>query len=395
MNRKIKYMRSIVLVAGVLLLSLSFLNAETAAKATDPEEASAKGVDSLKVIAYYGGGENEIDNYAVEELDQIIYSFLHLMGNKLWVKSEAQDAALRKLVSLKKDHPNLEILISLGGWGGCETCSEVFSKQKNRTAFAKSVLKILKIYGADGIDLDWEYPAIEGHPGHGHKAADKRNFTLLIKTLREVLGTDYQLSFAAGAHLEFLNNSIEWDSVMPLVDNVNIMTYDLVNGYSKTTGHHAGLYSSSEQAIASDYTISYLDSMGVPLNKMVIGAAFYARIWSGVDSLNNGLYQKGVFQTSILYKDFASYFDDQWEMHWDSTANAPYAYNASQKLFATFDDVTSVANKTNYAQTKGLKGIMFWELTQDVPKGKKGSLLHAIAQQILLHKNEIKIQQKE
>lgn len=371
-------MRAILLVLSLSFLCFSFLPNNKGGVVVAQQKST---VQPLKVIAYYGGAENEIDNYAVEELDQIIYSFLRLMGNKLWVKNDAQDAALRKLVSLKKQNPNLEILVSLGGWGGCETCSDVFSKEKNRKVFAKSVLKILKIYGADGIDLDWEYPAIEGYPGHGFKPEDKHNFTLLIQTLREVLGDEYQLSFAAGAHLEFLQNSVEWDSVMPLIDNVNLMTYDLVNGYSASTGHHAGLYSTPTQQISADYTISYLDSIGVPMNKMVIGAAFYARVWSGVDSLNNGLNQKGKFKTSILYKDFTTYFDEKWALHWDEIANAPYAYNASEKLFATFDDLRSVKMKTNYAINKGLKGIMFWELTQDLFKGKKGNLLSQIHQQ--------------
>lgn len=337
-----------------------------------------KNDNSPKVIAYYAGGTNEIDAYKVEQLDEIIYSFLHLMGSRLMVETDQQDAAIRKLVSLKKVNPSLKVLISLGGWGGCETCSDVFSKAKNRTTFAKSVLKILKIYDADGIDLDWEYPAIEGLPGHAFKKEDKQNFTFLVKELRAVLGSDYVISFAAGAHDEFLNNSIEWDIVMPLVDNVNLMTYDLVNGYSKTTGHHTSLLATEQQNISAEYSINVLKSMGVPTNKIVIGAAFYARIWSGVDSVNNGLYQKGTFKTSVVYKDFGGYFDKNWEMFWDEKAQSPYAYNASQKLFATFDNPKSVAIKTKYAKQRGLKGIMFWELVQDVDLTNKESLLQTI-----------------
>ena len=43
--------------------------------------------------------------------------------------------------------------------------------------------KVMEDYNADGIDLDWEYPTIPGHPGHPYKPEDKDNFTALAKEL--------------------------------------------------------------------------------------------------------------------------------------------------------------------------------------------------------------------
>ncbi len=80
---------------------------------------------------------------------------------------------------------------------------------------------------------------------------------------------------------------------MPLLDKVNLMSYDLVNGYSKLTGHHTPLYSNSSQKPSADNAIRYLDSIHVPLNKLIIGAAFYAREWDSVANVSNGLYQGG------------------------------------------------------------------------------------------------------
>jgi chitinase len=80
------------------------------------------------------------------------------------------------------------------------------------------------------------------------------------------------------------------------------------------------------------------------------------------------LYQKGKFKTSIAFKNFASYLstDSGFVYNWDETANAPYLYNSKQQLFVTFDDKRSMELKTKYALEKGLGGIMFWELTEDV-----------------------------
>jgi chitinase len=53
----------------------------------------------------------------------------------------------------------------------------------------------------------------------------------------------------------------------------------------------------------------------------------------------------------------------------------PYCFNATKKLFATFDDERSVAFKTKYAIGKGLNGLLVWELRQDDGRQR---LLHAI-----------------
>jgi GH18 family chitinase len=58
----------------------------------------------------------------------------------------------------------LKVILSLGGWGGCKTCSEVFSTEEGRKEFAQSAKDLCEKYKTDGIDLDWEYPAIEGYP---------------------------------------------------------------------------------------------------------------------------------------------------------------------------------------------------------------------------------------
>ena len=254
----------------------------------------------MAIIAYYMGDGNDIANYKTEKLTHIIFSFLHLKGNTLALDNVGDSLAITKLVALKKINPKLKIILSLGGWGGCKTCSEVFNIETGRKEFAQSVLKLFKEYNVDGLDLDWEYPALESLPGHDFMPEDRSNFTFLIKTIRETVGTDYELSFAAGGFSDFLLKSVEWSKVMPLVDYVNMMTYDFVNGNSKRTGHLTSLYSTPEQSESTDHAVMFLESIGVPMQKVVIGLVFYGRTFSKVESMNNGLYQKGKFSTYVI-----------------------------------------------------------------------------------------------
>ncbi len=323
----------------------------------------------MDVIAYYGGDPSLIDNYNISQLDQIIYSFVHLHGNRMDIDDAHDSVTIAHLVSLKNKFPDLKILLSLGGWCGCRTCSDVFSTAEGRDEFAQSVKDLMQRFDTDGIDLDWEYPAIEGCPDHPYMPEDKENFTMLVKELRKTLGDQYQISFAAGGFEKFLKESIEWEKVMPIVDRVNLMSYDLVNGNSPVTGHHTPLYSTPSEIESIDNAIQFFDSLHIPRKKIIIGAAFYGRVWENVQNIQEGLYQAGKFKQSVGYNKFEEYFyrHPGFKDFWDSVAQAPYSYNKEQQLFATYDDSLSIALKTEYVIDKGLGGIMFWQLANDLP----------------------------
>lgn len=333
----------------------------------------------MAIMAYYTGNGTAINNYRVDELTHLIFSFLHLKGTQLTVDSPADSVTLRQLSALKVQYPHLNVMVSLGGWGGCAPCSAAFSTAKGRRAFAQSTKRILDEYHLDGIDLDWEYPAIQGYPGHLFTLQDRQHFTALIKQLRRTLGKTKEITFAAGGFDQYLRNSIEWSKVVPLVNYVNLMSYDLVNGYSKVTGLHTPLYSSSGQPESVDHAIRYLDSIKIDMHKVVIGAAFYARVWTAVPDTDHGLFQSGTFTAMVNYRDFDTYFKpaDGFVFYWNNASQAPYCYSAEKHAFGTFDDARSVQLKTDYVKEKGLGGIMFWELTCD--KAKDG-LLEAIYQ---------------
>ncbi|MCK7598251.1 glycoside hydrolase family 18 protein [Microbulbifer sp. CAU 1566] len=377
-----------------LLLSLGGCGTDTGGsdvsnKPGNAATAPAISPGELAVIGYYTGDGTDLARYDFNKLTHVIYSFVYLDGNQVSFvngddkgtqEGQNEKEAYTRLLALKAQYPHLNVLIALGGWGGCEHCSDVFSSEENRIAFADSVNTLLKDVGGDGIDLDWEYPAIEGHPGHPYKAEDREHFTALVKTLRETLGQDYLLSVAAGGFDAFLQKSLDWQAVTPLVNNINVMSYDLVNGFSTTTGHHTPIYSTDSQKQSTDNAVQFLLDAGVPAQKIVIGAAFYSRVWEGVAPDKDGRYQSGKHVPGLKYAELEQDYTTErgYQVAWDEDAQAAFAYHAGEQRYATFDNPHSVALKTRYAKEHQLGGVMFWELPGDTDDG---DLVNAIFQE--------------
>ncbi len=327
--------------------------------------------EPFRVIGYFSGPTSMVDSFDVEKLTHIIFCFGHLKGNRLDIGSAQDSATIRQMVGLKKRNPQLKVMLSLGGWTGCEPCSDVFNTDTGRKEFAASLKELSDYFGTDGFDLDWEYPVIPGPPGHPYKDADKPNVTLLMKDIREACGPEFETSIAAGGFTAFIEKALDWPEVMKYTDFINLMTYDLIHGYSRISGHHTPLYSTPQQTESTDHAVQLLISKGVPRPQIVIGAVTYGRFFQmEVDSLVD-LNAPCHFLYGFSYKHMTDSLAPErgFELYWDSIAQAPYALNQDRNILATYEDERSMALKTKYAMDQGLGGIMFWQLCDDKPKG--------------------------
>ena len=350
------------LIRFILFASVVFVGCQS-----EPKPTAAP----FRVIGYFSGPTAMVDSFEVEKLTHIIFCFGHLKGNRLDIGSARDSATIVKMVGLKQRNPDLKVLLSLGGWTGCEPCSDVFNTDTGRKEFAASLKELSDHFHTDGFDLDWEYPVIPGPPGHPYKDADKVNVTLLMKDIREACGDDFETSIAAGGFTTFIEKSLDWPEVMKYTNFINLMTYDLIHGYSRISGHHTPLYSTPQQTESTDHAVQLLLSKGVPRHQIVIGAVTYGRFFQmEVDSLVD-LNAPCHFLYGFSYKHMLDSLAPErgFTILWDSVAQAPYALNQDRNLLATYEDEKSMALKTKYAMDQGLGGIMFWQLCDDKPKG--------------------------
>ena len=262
---------------------------------------------------------------------------------------------LRTIANLKKNNPDLKVLLSVGGWGA-GNFSEMATDSKLRRKFADDCLRIVKEYNLDGIDIDWEYPGssaakISSSPD------DRANFTLLMRDLRETLGNNRLLTIATSAGAEH----IAYTDVIPYLDFVNIMTYDMANAPK----HHAALYPSENTPdLTCVESVRRHVAGGVPVNKLVLGVPFYGR---------GGKEMKG--------RDFKSIKEgDGYSLIFDNTAKVPFMVNAAGVPVLGYDDAHSLGYKCDYILDNDLLGVMYWDYNGD---DEQGTLRNTLAQRLL------------
>jgi chitinase len=256
-------------------------------------------------------GSNSVDGVADDPSDPN----QHLFGN------------FNQLVKLKARHPDLKVVISIGGWTLSKYFSDVAATQVSRQSFVQSCVDLflrgdLPTGGwptqaggdgaaaglFDGIDIDWEYPGIDPGNGADHSPADVHNATLLLQEFRRQLdeygaatGRHYLLTADLPAGNVHSSGSWELPSVGEVVDWIDLLTFDFHGSWDSWTDFNSPFSLDPKEppvgggAIQSTWntkgTVDYYLANGVPADKLVVGVPFYGKRYVGVGGTNNGLYQ--------------------------------------------------------------------------------------------------------
>jgi len=323
---------------------------------------------------------NTLDQVTADDaarLDLINIAFGTIRDGLLWYPRI--DETKKELDRIRAAHPGMKILLSIGGWGagGFSTMAKT---PEGIAAFTASSMKVAEELALDGLDIDWEYPTI-GSAGIDHAPEDRENFTALLASLREALGPEKMLTIAAGAG-KYMVEAIEIPKIVPLLDYLSLMTYDMAGGWTPAC-HHTALYPTGHPDVHNmcvDSTVRVFEEAGVPREKLVIGAAFYSRRWTHLPAGDNlgfgercydpedkesGLWGPGYTEIAEKLIDRASPESKDWRLVRDEVAHARWLYNPEKEEFLSFDDEESVAEKVRYAKAQNLAGVMYWEHSCD------------------------------
>lgn len=326
------------------------------------EEAIAASRESKVVVAYVTSWSEVMPD--PQYMTHINYAFGHVNESFNGVKIDNEER-LRQIVDLRKQKPELKVLLSIGGWGSGRF-SEMAANDEYRRAFAADCDRVVKEFALDGIDIDWEYPT-SSMANISSSPDDTENFTLLMQDIRAAIGNEKELTLATVASARY----IDFKAILPSVDFVNIMAYDMASAPK----HHSALYPSGHSGdITSDGAVTAHLKAGVPPSKLVMGMPFYGRGGDGYPSFQD--YNK-VGNT-----------DTQYTEKWDEVAQVPYLADKNDTLVFGFENPRSLAIKCQYILDKDLLGGMYWDYSGD---NEQGDLRRTVAENLLDKPHKAKV----
>lgn len=314
---------------------------------------------------------------------------------------------------LKQLHPNLKVLMSLGGASATNTAAfaSAASTAAGRQKLASSCIDMF-VQGNiapgvsspglfDGFNVDWEFPA----------AADKENFTALLREFRlqldalgKTTGKHYVLSFDGPAGAQNYVN-IDLRSAADQVDFITVDGYNYSGSWDTQTNDASPLFDSRQnplygQGLTIDATVNAYLRAGVPPRKYTMGLPLYGAGWTGVPNVKHGKYQDSSGPSPVLltngmglcpdtsgntagcdtlltpglatYSTLAKLPAEGYSTTFDPQRISVSLYNPNTGSFYTYDNPTTAFLKMLYIEVKvpgGLGGAYVWALKDDDANG--------------------------
>jgi chitinase len=355
-------------------------------------EAAATSSPRPVIGAYYAGWNSStypISQVPADTITHLFYAFATIDHGTCVVQPSAA-ADFAALAELKRAHPKLRTLISIGGWGA-GGFSDAALTPASRQQFVGSCLDTFftKYRGSfDGVDLDWEFPVSGGPTEITDRPEDKRNMTLLSQEFRRQLDNrDSRFLLTAALPAGRLQTDGPYDpaasfdlgALGKILDFINLMTYDMGTGFSAVSTFNAPMREVGQDPLGQPMrrwnnvtsAVEYYRQHGVPANRLVLGVPFYGRGFQvEQEGPDHGLYQPydATFDVGAWQNVKTLLADPAWKQYWNPVAQSPWLYNAAERKFASFENPASIGIRSTYAKQSGLLGSFMWELSEDDPQ---------------------------
>jgi GH18 family chitinase len=283
--------------------------------------------------------------------------------------------------------PGTKVLVSIGGWGDTAGFSLGARTPESRALFAQNIARMIEATGADGVDVDWEFPGGNGEDyrtiPNEQKAWEIEAYPLLLDAIRAAIGPNKLMTAAVPAKpidmISFTKTNVP--RIMDKVDFLNVMTYDLMNRRDSLTDHHTGIKN-------SEVGIDAYIAAGAPPERLMLGLAFYVKWFrtehdacsknpigcpavlmedpqTGADLGTSGAFS---WQDVAPYQYSESFKEALKSGTYDEVGGGYYYWDGKVNVWWTFDTEDAIKRKfPALVARKGLAGVFAWGLGEDGP----------------------------
>ena len=332
---------------------------------------------------------------------------------------------VRQLQELKKMFPHLKVIASIGGFSaGVKGFEAAAATPASRKAFVADCINsyingnfsnttgLAPIFDTgfseqslitppigpvpgifDGFDIDWEFPT---------QPQDRANFVALLAEFRkqlDALGPGHLLTAALPAGQQNFS-LINLPAAAAQLDFINLETFDYNGPFNPFTGFVSPLVQTefdTNHIFNVTFSVdSYLQA-GVPADKILMGVPFYSYGWAVTGTSAPG--QNGQFVAAVNPNNPSSGNPPNYagtvaiqldpalagvastethtfidlhvlpfsQLFHEPLAKTPYAFDGLN--WWTYEDATSIAVKTEFANDRHLRGAFIFEEPDELPDG--------------------------
>ncbi|KAL4753663.1 hypothetical protein BDW72DRAFT_190871 [Aspergillus terricola var. indicus] len=350
--------------------------------------ALSQGTRAAKLIMYLTGQHNVVPEPSlVSDVTHVALAFMQSSifnrnsTSSRWPLFTTVDAVRPKFSN------GTSILISIGGWGDTQGFSAAARTDESRKFFAENIRRMVDDTGADGVDIDWEYPGGNGEDykriPNSEKFWEIAAYPQLLAEIRAAIPDKLITAAVPGLPRDMLAFTRETiPSISASVDFLNVMTYDLMNRRDTVTKHHTGLQLSLESIDA------YLDA-GMPPEKLNLGFAYYVKWFKTVpgeqcakqpigcptvlmENPDTGadLGQAGAFSWNdqVPNELAASFEKAETNGEYDPVGGGYYFWDSEENIFWSWDTADAIQRKfPAILEERNLGGVFAWGLGEDAP----------------------------
>ncbi|KAF5100230.1 hypothetical protein D0Z00_001332 [Geotrichum galactomycetum] len=234
----------------------------------------------------------------------------------------------------------MKVLLCIGGWEFSSNLATAILHPANRENFANSVIDLIKNYGFDGVEIDWEY---------AETINQVYQFVELLKIVREKID-----DFSEEMNLE--EGQIELTVAGP-----------------------AGpvQYSRMKLGLMDEY-VTFWNLMGYDFSgPWVSKVAYQSNLYHGIGDYFSGTGPGTRFGGIYDYK----YLDAEKDRV-DPYQICAFHYNQTSSTFMSFDNPLVTEAKAMYVVENNLGGGMFWEVSTDAHISSPRSLIRTFTDTI-------------
>ena len=347
------------------------------------------------VSAYYAGWNqgylppSEIDYSAVTDI--IHFALVPQTNGSLDYLSNSISPANSAALVQAAHGAGRKALVCIGGWN-TEGGFLGATSGGTMNTFVSNIVSFTTSRGYDGVDIDWE-------PLNAGDANQYVAFITALRTALDGVSPRPMLTAATGWQPAIIAQ------VQSKLDQVNIMTYDMSGPWPGwVTWHNSPIYdggfkfpSTGGYVPSANGMVDDFVSGGIAANKLGIGIDFYGYVWSGGTGTPSGgataprqsWSAAPSLQSNVPYYTILQNYYQSANERWDSSAQASYLSfdnaGSTGDMFISYDNENTCRKKVEYARSKGIGGIIIWELGGGYLPGtfpNRDRLLQAVKQAI-------------